>query len=282
MTPKATLTVQPITDPRTIAGARSARTGLSGCCLVISSTDVSAMRLTTDTATMATISAHRLPGPTVSSGRWRWNTKLPAAAALIHWATLKQALVGWIRWRDSDSALPRPATITTVRGGSRKIAGARTASNRSRASPWSRNWISTVEKPAAVSRTTKEATVTHDGNPVSGVRGSVSRPPAMPRAARAEVSSVTSTGTGKAPVGAFPLLPPALPAGPGNGRYSQAPYQADPGRGDPYDSSSPWPYQLDPRQLWPGQSLPYQLTRFQRWISQVERYQLEGIQGEPV
>ena len=144
ITPKARLTVQPIREPGTIAGARSASTALRGCCLAISSTATSAMRLTTDTASMATTSAHRLSGPRVPSGRSRWNTKLPAAAALIHWATLKQALVGWMRCRDSDSPWARATTSTTVRGGSRKIAGARTASNRSRASPWSRNWISTV------------------------------------------------------------------------------------------------------------------------------------------
>ena len=95
-------------------------------------------------------------------------------------------------------------------------------------------------------------------------------------AASAAVNS--STGNGEGAVSRLPRRPARDLVHP----YSQAPYQADPGKGEPYDSSCSWPYQVEPCHFVPGQSLPYQLTRFQRWTSQVERYQLEGTQGAPV
>ena len=88
---------------------------------------------------------------------------LPAAAAAIHWATLKAALTGWMRCRPSEKVWARPTTSTASRGGSTKMAGARMASNRSSASPWSRHWNCSVGKPAAVSRTRKVSTTGQDG-----------------------------------------------------------------------------------------------------------------------
>ena len=64
----------------------------------------------------------------VASTRSRWYTALPVAAALIHWATLKHALTGWIRCSRSERAWESTTMATTATGGRRNTAGARTAS----------------------------------------------------------------------------------------------------------------------------------------------------------
>src|SRR4029450_1534504 len=122
---------------------------------------ISAARLTRKMATMATISATRLRGDTVASPWSRWNMMLPAAAALIHWAMLKQALTGGIRWRRSETAWDATTMATSGSGGSRNTAGARIASKRSMVATWSRYWNSRGGKAAAVSRMNSEIRVGH-------------------------------------------------------------------------------------------------------------------------
>jgi hypothetical protein len=129
MMPKARLTARPTRAPRNIAGASSARAERSGWPRVSSSTTSSAARLTREMVAMARTSAPRLRGAMVASVRTKWNTMLPAAAAAIHWAMLKQALTGWICCSRSDSAWDAPTMATTASGGSRNTAGARMASN---------------------------------------------------------------------------------------------------------------------------------------------------------
>src|SRR5512132_1387335 len=225
MTPKARLRARPTRAPRTIAGASSVSADRSGWPRVSSSTSSSAARLTREMVTMARTSAPRFCGDVVASSRTRWNTMLPAAAAAIHWATLKQALTGWIRCSRSDNASDTPTMATKATGGRRNTAGARIASNGSMVATWPRYWNSRGGKGAAVSRMSSEITVGHDGIAPSSASLWPTSPPTMPAAPRAAVNS--STGTAKAPSDAFPglragrrtpLLPGAVPGRPGQAR----------------------------------------------------------------
>src|SRR5215216_5304907 len=260
MTPKARLRARPTRAPRTIAGASSVSADRNGWPRVSSSTSRSDARLTNEMVAMARTSAARLRGDMVASVRTRWNTMLPAAAAAINWATLKQALTGWTRCSRSDRAWEAPTMTTTARGGSRNTAGARIASDGSMVATWPRYWNSRGGKAATVSRMSSESNVGHDGISPTTARLRPTTPPAMPVAPRAAVNS--STGMGKAPSDAFPDLRT--------------------GRRTPTPRRRTRPYRVEPCHFMAGQSLPYQLTRFHRLTSQVERYQLAGTHSMPV
>src|SRR4029453_7548512 len=152
--------------------------------------------------------------------------------------------MGWIRCRPSDTAWATPTTSTRVRGGSTNMAGTRIASNRSSAPAWSRYWKWRVGNPAAVSRTRNASAVGQDGSGAHNER-SASRPPTAPIGARGAGARSTGAGvrdaggegwaggSGGGGAGGGALLPRCF-AAPGLAHASpQAPYHADPGRGEP-------------------------------------------------
>jgi hypothetical protein len=97
------------------------------------STTTSATRLTSDMASVVAVSPARLRPDGAAPVPRAWTTRLPAAAAAIHWATLKHAFNGWIRMIPSETATATPTATTTSIPDRTRTAGTRIASNRSRA-----------------------------------------------------------------------------------------------------------------------------------------------------
>src|SRR5215207_4850277 len=120
-------------------------------------------------------------------------TRLPAAAVLIHWATLKQALTGWMRMTPSETATESPTASTTSTPDRTSTEVIRTASNRSIATTSSRYWNSTWRKRVIVSTARNSRNVVHAVGPRPS-HALTTAPPAIPAVASATVNRGTRKG----------------------------------------------------------------------------------------
>src|SRR5215211_645703 len=160
-TPRARLTIPPTTDPRTNAGASLVRNPSDAPPPASQRTVTNAPRFTTEMASVAAARAMRLRPDGEGPVSRRWRTRLPAAAVIINWATLKQALTGWMRITPSETATESPTASTASMPDRTRTAGIRTASNRSMATTSSRYWNSAWRKPVTVRTARNNRKVVH-------------------------------------------------------------------------------------------------------------------------
>src|SRR4029453_8125684 len=183
--PRARLTIPATSDPRTIAGASLVSRTSGAPAPASERTGKNGARLTAEMARVAAASATRLRPDADGPASTALMTRLPAAAAVIHWATLKQALTGWMRITPSESATASPMASTASTPDRTSTTGTKTASNRSMASTSSRYWNSTWRKRVTVS------TARNSRKVVQAVRWGPSQAVARTPPAIAAVASTT-------------------------------------------------------------------------------------------